>query len=162
MPEVHTRWAEERGGVLMDWKREAAEMLRNYPAMQMSLITLPQELERLESEATALGSSLGGSGRVAGGRGEPDDRIVSNMVKRELVKSNLEIARRHIEIVENGLSVLDDDERLILDLMFIHKARGNVDRLCSELDIENPPGVYKRKDKALRHFTIALYGITES
>lgn len=146
----------------MDWKREAIDMLRNYPAMQVSLATLPEELNRLEAEATGLRSSMGGEDCVAGGRSEPDDRLISNLVKREMVKSNIETARRHVEIVKQGLAVLDEDERRILDLMFVHRERGNIDRLCEELDIENPPGVYKRKDKALRKFTIALYGITES
>ena len=46
--------------------------------------------------------------------------------------------------------------------MFIHRGKGNVERLCEELNIENPPGVYKRKDRALRKFTLAMYGVTES
>lgn len=137
-------------------------MLRNYPAMLASLASLPQELERLKAETTALRSALGGREHVAGSRGGPDDRIISNMVKREMLKGNLEIARRHVDIVERGLSVLDDGERLLLDRMFIHREKGNIDRLCAELDIENPPGVYKRKDKALRRFTLALYGVTET
>lgn len=146
----------------MDWKREAADMLRNYEVMQISLITLPEELERLDREATALKSSMNGGEPVVGGRGDPDDRIISNMVRREGIKANIELAQIHVRLVDKGLSALDDDERLILDRMFIHRAQGNVDRLCQELDIENPPGVYKRKDKALRRFTLALYGRTES
>ncbi|MCD7860112.1 MAG: hypothetical protein LUH51_08170 [Firmicutes bacterium] len=38
---------------------------------------------------------------------------------------------------------------------------GNVDRLCGDLACEQST-VYRKRDKALRHFTIALYGLTES
>ena len=42
----------------------------------------------------------------------------------------------------------------------IHPAQGNVDRLCEELGIEKAM-VYRRKEFALRKFTIALYGAVE-
>lgn len=36
-----------------------------------------------------------------------------------------------------------------------------MDRLCEELGLEKAT-VYRRRDAALRHFTLALYGVTES
>lgn len=146
----------------MDWKREAIDMLKNYPAQRMSLAMLPGELERLELERSALRSSLGEGEHVTGGGGEVGDKLLSNIVKRDEIKKNLELAQRRVRMVEKGLSVLDEEERRILELMFIHRGKGNVERLCEELNIENPPGVYKRKDRALRKFTLAMYGVTES
>ena len=59
-----------------------------------------------------------------------------------------------------GLEVLTDDERKVLDRFYINPARGNVDRLCEEFGIEKSQ-VYARKDSALHHFTICLYGCAE-
>lgn len=63
--------------------------------------------------------------------------------------------------MDGGLAVLDGEERLVLERFYIHRAKGNVERLCDELHLEKSR-VYELKDKALRHFTIALYGLTET
>lgn len=87
--------------------------------------------------------------------------MLSNIAHREELARTLKQARAWVEIVDAGLAVLDEGERLVLERFYIYRTRGSIDRLCEELGILNPAGVYKRKDKALRHFTIALYGITE-
>ena len=63
--------------------------------------------------------------------------------------------------VDKALSVLDDEERLVLDRFYIHRTKDSVGELCDRLNLEKT-AVYDRREKALRHFTIALYGITES
>lgn len=82
-------------------------------------------------------------------------------MKREAVKKNLELAHAHVSLVEKGLSVLDEEERVALDMMVANRAKGNVDRLCERWSVEKTE-VYRRKDKALRAFTLALYGATET
>ena len=63
--------------------------------------------------------------------------------------------------MESGLGVLDEDERLVLDRFYIHRSKGNVNRLCEELGVEKPT-VYRRRNRALYLFTIALYGAIEN
>ena len=43
---------------------------------------------------------------------------------------------------------------------YMHPERGNVERLCGELGLEKS-AVYDRREKALRRFTLALYGGSE-
>ena len=64
-------------------------------------------------------------------------------------------------VVDRALEVLDDEERLVLDRFYIHRAKGAVAELCDRLNLEKS-AVYDRRDKALRHFTLALYGVTET
>lgn len=40
-------------------------------------------------------------------------------------------------------------------------AKGAAAELCDRLNLEKS-AVYDRRDKALRHFTLALYGVTET
>ena len=70
-------------------------------------------------------------------------------------------ARLWVEIVEGGFSILDDEDRLVLELLFIHKVKRRVDLLCDLLGASKS-AVYARRDKALRRFTMALYGASES
>ena len=87
--------------------------------------------------------------------------LLSNIVHREELQRRLSDAQRWVDIVDGGLAVLSDEDRLVLDRFYIHPMRGNVERLCNELGLEDERSVYKRKDKALRRFTVALYGICE-
>ena len=87
--------------------------------------------------------------------------MLSNIVHREELHRTLRQAKAWVKMVDGGLSALGEEERLVLERFYINRSRGGVERLCDELGILNPAGVYKRKDKALRHFTPALYGISE-
>ena len=70
-------------------------------------------------------------------------------------------AQLWVKVVDSGLSVLDDEDWLVLYLCFIHKDKGSINELCERLHIDHRT-VYKRRDKALRRFTLALYGALES
>ena len=98
---------------------------------------------------------------VMGGGNTREDALLSNMAHREELARTLRQAKAWVETVDAGLAVLDDEERLVLDRFYIRRAKGNVDRLCEELCREKSV-VYARRDKALRHFTIALYGLVET
>ena len=63
--------------------------------------------------------------------------------------------------VDGALEVLSERERHILNCFFIdHPAKGGVAALCSTLG-STKEEVYKLKERALRHFTLALYGISD-
>ena len=83
--------------------------------------------------------------------------MLSNIVHRDELKRRLREARLWVEIVDSGLSVLDDEERLALELCFIHKVKGSIDDLCYRLNVDTS-AAYRRRDLALRRFTLALYG----
>lgn len=87
--------------------------------------------------------------------------MLSNIVHRDELKRRLKEANLWVAQVDKALAVLDDEERLVLDKFYIHRAKGNVGELCERLNLEKT-AVYDRRDKALRRVTIALYGVTES
>ena len=136
-----------------DWKISAIEKLKQYEAKQQAL--------EIESTMTSIRSGAN-IAPVSGSKGTgKENMLLSCIVQKEELQRNLDRVKLWIEFVEKGLAVLDQDERLVLDRFFIHPAKGNIDRLCGELFIEQSQ-VYKRRDKALRKFTIALYGCVES
>lgn len=146
----------------MDWKREAIDKLRIYDARKNAITSIPQEIRRLEDEfsgirsAAADGTPVCGSGSGSG----MEDMLLSNIANRDELRRSLRQAKTTVALVERGLAVLNAEERLVLDRFYIHPARGNADRLCEELGIEKA-SVYRRKESALRRFTIALYGVVE-
>lgn len=144
----------------MDWKHEAIEKLKEYSAKKNSLESIPVEIKRLESAMQSIRSATSDGSPVKGGGNGREDMYLSNIVHREELERSLEQAQMWVDIVDAGLEILSEEERLILSRFYINPAKGNVDMLCEELGIEKP-SVYRRKDAALRHFTICLYGCAE-
>ena len=76
------------------------------------------------------------------------------------MECSLEQARIWVSLTDSALSLLNDEERLLLDRFFIHQEKQAADRLAGDLHIDVKT-VYRRKDDALCRFTVALYGKTE-
>ena len=140
----------------MDWKAEAIDKLKYYEANRQALDSIPRELQRLESARDGIRSAAGGV-PASGGGNTREDAMLSNIVHRDELKRRLKEARLWVEIVDGGLSVLDDEDRLTLELCFIHKVKGSIDDLGERLCLEKS-AVYRRREEALRRFTLALYG----
>lgn len=144
------------------WKYKAIDKLKDYSAQKASLQNLPEEISRLESEAYSIKSATADGKPVKGGGSGREDRLLSNFVKREEHKAMLRRAELAVGMVDRGLAVLSKEERHILDVMYIIREKGYVDRLMAEFDLQEESSLYKRANKALQHFTIAMYGATES
>lgn len=145
----------------MNWKREAIDKLKNYEAHKQALECLPKEIRRLESAYTGIRSATTDGTPVSGGGNTREDSMLSNIVHRDELKRRLKEARLWVAQVDKALAVLDDEEQLVLDRFYIHRTKGAVEALCESLNLEKS-AVYDRRDRALRHFTLALYGITET
>lgn len=141
----------------MNWKFEAIEKLKEYTARKNALVTIPEEIARLQEAAQSIRAAAADAAPVQGGGSTREDILLSNIVHREELQRRLSDAKRWVETVDRGLAVLTADDRLILDRFYIHPMKGNVDRLCEEFCIEKT-AVYKRKDAAIEKFTLALYG----
>ena len=152
------RYARRNG---MNWKYEAIEKLKEYSAKKQSLKSIPEEMARLESAMQSIRSATADGTPVSGGGSGREDMMLSNIVHREELARSLEQARKWVSLVDSGLESLSVDEKKILSRFYISPARGNVDALCEELGVEKAQ-VYRRRDSALRHFTLCLYGQTES
>jgi DNA-directed RNA polymerase specialized sigma subunit len=145
----------------MNWKREAIDKLKNYEAHREALENIPKEIKRLESAYAGIRSATTDGTPVSGGGNTREDSMLSNIVHRDELKRRLREARLWVAQVDKALAVLDDEERLVLDRFYIHRAKGNVGELCERLNVEQAT-VYRKRDSALRRFTIALYGVTET
>ena len=65
-------------------------------------------------------------------------------------------ARLTVEQVELALQALTPVQRLVLEKLCIHPARGNADWLCNTLGCEKTT-VYRHRTKALEQFADALF-----
>lgn len=144
------------------WKYKAIDKLKDYTAQKAALHSLPEEISRLESEACSIKSATGDGTPVKGGGSRREDRLLSNIVMREEHKAMLHRAILSVKMVDRGLDVLTMEEKHLLDVMYIVSEKGRVNRLMDELGLAEESSLYKRVNKALQKFTIAMYGATES
>lgn len=145
----------------MDWKREAADKLRNYEARKQATENIQEEIKRLEIEYTSIRSAVTAGPPVSGGGSSREDVLLNNIAHREELKRRLRDVRLWVSQVDKALGVLDADERIVLDRLYIHQSKASVIELCEKLNLEKS-SVYRKRDNALRRFTIALYGATET
>ncbi len=145
----------------MNWKAEAMEKLRRYDAMRQAMVNLPEEIRRLEAEAYSLRGMRMENDPVKDGGGRQEDVLLSNLVCRQELSATLEQTGNWLRVADRAMAALTPEEKLILHRLYIYPERGSVDRLCGELNVEQS-SIYRKRDKALRKFTYALYGACES
>lgn len=145
----------------MNWKAEAMEKLHRYDAMRQAVKNIPEELSRLETDATRIRSARTDGTPVKGGGNKREDMLLDNLVHRQELQWTLQQAQNWVHMTERALSTLTPEEKLILHRMYILPERGCLDRLCMELGVEQS-SIYRRRDKALHRFTLALYGAVEA
>lgn len=146
---------------VMNWKSEAVDKLRQYEAKKQSLKSIPEEISRLESVMKSIRSATSDGTPVYGGGSGREDMMLSNIVHREELGRALEQAQIWVDLVEAGLEVLSEEDRLILYRFYVHSEMGAANNLAGILNYDVKT-IYRRKDAALRRFTICLYGGTES
>ena len=144
-------------------KQKALEKLKDFPRQAAAVDSLAEELRRRELEATSVLSARGVGAPVRGSTASArEDRLLSNLVRREAVQRMQERAKLACSVGQTGLQALEDDERHLLEAMYIHTTAGRAERLAEELGLADSRTVYKRTEKALRRFVIALYGVSET
>jgi len=145
----------------MQWKEEAIEKLKNYKAMQIALKNIPEQICMLEHSAASLRSAsaprVGGSGSIRG----REDALISNLAERQELEWRLARVQQWMAVIHRGFDALTPEEIIILQKMYLFPERGAVDRLCSDLGVEQAT-VYRKRDKALHRFTVAMYGFPET
>ena len=144
----------------MKWKDEAIEKLKRYDAMHTAQQNITREIARLKEEAFAIRRADPSATPVRGSGGRYDEVLMNNIVKRQELAWTLKQVKLWITNTDRGLTALDEEERLVLQRLYLYPQKGAVSRLCEELCMEQST-VYRKRDQALEHFTVAMYGFME-
>ena len=144
----------------MIWKEEAIRKLKQYNAKKLALENIPLEIRQQCLALSSIKSSDPDSIPVRG-NGTREDAILNNMTYRAELLDSLTQTQLQVDAIERALGTLNPEERILLDRFFIRPEAKAADRLAGDLHMDVKT-VYRRKDEALRIFTLALYGITET
>lgn len=145
----------------MIWKHEAIDKLKQYEAKKLALENIPLEIRQLELDIQSIRSADPDSAPVRWSGTSREDGLLNNIARRNELQTSLQQTALWIDAMDRALSSLSQEEYLILERFFIHQERKAADSLSSDLQVDIKT-VYRRKDEALRKFTTALYGVTET
>ena len=145
----------------MNWKNEAMERLKRYDAMCLAAENIPLEIRRLEEEATSIRSARTDGNRVQASGSRREEILLENMMRRQELHWQLDQTQVWLSCMNKALGALTPEEELVLHRFYMCPEKGSVEKLCQELGLESS-SVYRKRDKALRQFTIVLYGSAEN
>ena len=145
----------------MNWKNEAMERLRKYDAMCLAADNIPREIRRLEEEATAIRSARTDGNYIQANGSRREEVLLENMMRRQELHWQLDQTQAWLISMNKAIGVLTPEEKLVLRRLYIYPEKGSLERLCGELGVEQS-SIYRKRDKALYRFTLALYGGMES
>lgn len=75
----------------------------------------------------------------------------------EELADKLRQTERTVACIELALTMLTDNERFLLDKMFINAGESPVDAVCEQCVMEKS-NIYRLRKRALDKFTMAIYG----
>jgi len=144
----------------MDYIIAAVADLREYKAQLTSIQNLKDAIAECQAGIDQLHSTQYDKTPVMGGESGYEERILTNMDKIKRLNGNLAIARSKAARVDRGMAALDDEERIVLERMYVNQERDAVRRLCEDLNCEIAQ-IYRIRRRALNRFTRAMYGILD-
>ena len=142
-------------------KQEAIEKLKQYGAKRTALEDIPLEIRQLELGMQSIRSADPDSSPVRGSGAKREDVMLNNITYRDELGISYQQTKMWMKRMDKALAAMTAEERLILERFYITPEKKAADRLAGDLRVDIKT-VYRRKDEALRKFTMALYGVTET
>lgn len=141
----------------MNYLDEAKQRLQDYNLKCCGAENLKANIARLEAlnkitvPLVDSGEDLSFTGGLMG-----RDQIYNNMAFVVELKENLITTQRQIERIKTALNQIDEHDRMIVERLIINHE--TADDLAAELFVTKRT-VYYHRDRALRRFALAYYGI---
>lgn len=145
----------------MNWLSESISDLRLYGQRKRFLENVDSQMIWLENDFTALKGCATDSEAVEGGASRSEDHLLNNIIKRDKLRQNKELAEKFVQTIERTLYLLPRQQQEILAEFFIDRSKGHIERLMEKYHVEQSM-VYKLKNEALRNFTLLRSGYIET
>lgn len=144
----------------MDWRNESIWELRNLEAKRASIADIQTQIREFDLRMKAVRSATSDATPVSGGGSGREDMLLNWVTEKDALAATLAVVRLQIELIERALQALSDEDREILELCYIRARSGTLNQLCERLQCEVAT-VYRRRNRALRNYTIRRRGMME-
>lgn len=145
----------------LNWQKEAINDLRCHEKRKAAMESLADEIRELRSRTYGSSAPAADAVPVQGGTSTAEGRWIAAIDELGRKKEAYRITKRQVDAVERGLAVLDEQQRMVLNVFFVNRVQGGADYLVEKLNLERTR-IYELRETALRNFTIARYGVVET
>ena len=135
----------------MDWKLCAVDDLRQYKQIKIGILNSKERLRMINRTVKNSPYSPGS------GQRRLDATLINALVEGERLGRNIASAEQIIKLTERGLGALDDEERKVLEKLYMANTPKTSSLIAKELGYEVRT-LYRLRDRALQKFTLAMYG----
>lgn len=140
----------------MDWKTIVTDKLKDFGALKCAVEGIPIEMYLIDYDIEKTRSAVS--------NGLPAEAVEDIQLSRRVMRKELERAlvqaQQRVDDVEKALNALDPTDRDILDKLYILPETISISRLSKEMCMAVST-MYRKRDVALRKFTISMYGCTD-
>jgi len=144
---------------MFNWKKSVESDLKDYKKQKAAVKNLTERIRVIDDNMTALKGRSFDSRPKFGGISHYEDNLIEAIALKDKLKRNLKFTKENLSLIDKGLGDISEDQRKVLYMFFM--GGGGFRRVMEEFHIEQA-AAYKKKDEALRDFTIAMYGAVES
>ena len=139
------------------WKLKCKIDLRNLRKNEAAVESLPEDIATERARMVSIKSAASGTAPVSGGGSRYDDRLNNSICLIGELEDSLKLTRREIAQTNRALAKLTDEERLLLERMYIDRQRDAVERLCEELNCDERTA-WRKAAAALNSYCRIRYG----
>lgn len=139
------------------WKLKCKTDLYNLRKNEAAIESIPSDIALERERMTAIKSACTDSTPVQGGGSSYDDRLNNSICLIDLLTANLHFAEKEVELTRKALDKLADEERRILEVLYIDRQKNGAERLCEELNIKEEATIWKKAMRALESYCTVRY-----
>lgn len=140
----------------MDYVKEAENYLRHYASLKKSVSHAKFMIDQLAFRACP-GEVSAITNDITGVSAQHPVNTLQEMYELQKWKAVCEDSAGEIAHIEELLNGMDEKEHQLLDLWYIQRAP--VIDIMTEMDYETRQAVYNLKSRAVKNFSVILFGI---
>lgn len=144
----------------LDKRSAAINALNDYESMKYILDHIPEEINELKKGMQSITSPrLSDMPKAPHDPHAGENKIINNLDSIDIMESRHQRAKEFFDWFQPAWNGLSDAERYVLTCFFLEKTdqQEGVNQICEHFHIERS-SAYKKKDRALSHLALLLYG----
>lgn len=139
------------------WKMKCKADLFNLRKNEAAILSIPEEINMERDRMTSIKSASTGTAPVQGGGTSYEERMNNSICMIDLLSDNLRFAEAEVRLTKKALATLTDEERRVLEVLYIDKQKNGVQRLREEFGCDERT-IWRKASRALDGYNTARHG----
>ena len=139
------------------WKMKCKADLFNLRKNEAAILSIPEEINMERERMTSIKSASTGTAPVQGGGTSYEERMNNSICLIDLLSDNLRFAEAEVRLTKKALATLTDEERRVLEVLYIDKQKNGVQRLREAFGCDERT-IWRKASRALDGYNTARHG----